>query len=233
MNYVISDIHGYYEEYLELLKQIRFKDSDNLYVLGDIVDVGPEPIKLLQDMMFRVNVFPLLGNHDYEAMKLLMAMNGGKGFSADMQKELKEWMKEGGAVTASQINELDEEEREDLLDYMEEFLLYAEIKAGGKEFVLVHAGLDNFSPDRELEDYHYKELIYNAPDYGKVYFKNKFLVTGHCPTYKIDEAYRGQIYEKNNHIAIDCGAAHGERLGAYCLETGTKYYVDIKEHKED
>ena len=229
MNYVISDIHGYYEEYLELLKQIRFKDSDNLYVLGDIVDKGPEPVKVLQDMMFRVNVFPLLGNHDYSAMRLLMSMDDGEGLTPEMQKKMKKWMMDGGAVTAGQMNELDEEEREDLLDYMQEFLLYAEIKAGGKEFVLVHAGLDNFSPDRPLEDYHYKELINHAPDYSKVYFKNKFLVTGHCPTFKIGEEHRGEIYEKNNHIAIDCGAAYGERLGAYCLETGKKFYVDIKE----
>lgn len=230
MNYVISDIHGFYEEYLELLKQMKFKESDNLYVLGDIVDKGPEPVKVLQDMMFRVNVFPLLGNHDYSAMKLLLAMQkGSEALSADEQKELKEWMQEGGAVTAKQFMELDEEEREDLLDYMEEFLLYAQVKAGRGRFVLVHAGLDNFSPERDLEDYHYSELIYHEPDYNKIYFKDQILVTGHRPTFKIDEQYRGMIFEKNNHVAIDCGAAYGERLGAYCLETGKKYYVDIKE----
>lgn len=230
MNYVISDIHGYYEEYLELLEQIKFKESDNLYVLGDIVDKGPEPVKVLQDMMFRVNVFPILGNHDYSAMKLLMAMKkGSESFSAEEQREMKAWMQEGGAVTAKQFMELDEEEREDLLDYMEEFLLYAQVKAGRGRFVLVHAGLDNFSPERDLEDYHYSELIYHEPDYNKIYFKDQILVTGHRPTFKIDEQYRGMIFEKNNHVAIDCGAAYGERLGAYCLETGKKYYVDIKE----
>lgn len=230
MNYVISDIHGYYVEYLELLKQMNFKESDNLYVLGDIVDKGPEPVKLLQDMMFRVNVFPLLGNHDYSAMKLLLAMQkGADALSADEQKELKEWMQEGGAVTAKQFMELDEEEREDILDYMGEFLLYAEVKAGRSRFVLVHAGLDHFLPERDLEDYHYSELIYHEPDYNKVYFKDRILVTGHRPTFKIDEQYRGMIFEKNNHVAIDCGAAYGERLGAYCLETGKKYYVDIEE----
>lgn len=230
MNYVISDIHGYYEEYLELLEQIKFKETDNLYVLGDIVDKGPEPVKVLQDMMFRVNVFPILGNHDYSAMKLLMAMKkGSESFSAEEQREMKAWMQEGGAVTAKQFMELDEEEREDLLDYMEEFLLYAQVKAGRGRFVLVHAGLDNFSPERDLEDYHYSELIYHEPDYNKIYFKDQILVTGHRPTFKIDEQYRGMIFEKNNHVAIDCGAAYGERLGAYCLETGKKFYVDIEE----
>jgi serine/threonine protein phosphatase 1 len=232
MNYVISDIHGHYEEYLKLLKQVNFKESDNLYVLGDVVDRGPEPVKVLQDMMMRVNVFPLLGNHDYFAMRFLMAMQKPKGISglpAQEQQELKIWIQDGGAVTAKQIMELDEEEREDLLDYMEEFLLYAQVKAGRNRYVLVHAGLDHFSPDRALEDYHYSELIYREPDYDQVYFKDQILVTGHRPTFKIDEKYRGMIMEKNNHVAIDCGAAYGERLGAYCLETGKQYYVDIEE----
>lgn len=232
MNYVISDIHGHYREYMELLKQMKFKDSDNLYILGDVVDYGPEPLKVLEDMMMRVNVFPLLGDHDYMAMKLLLALGqkGGVGaLPAGEQKELKAWLQDGGAVTAKAIMALSEEEREDLLDYFEEFLLYAQVKAGRNRYVLVHAGLDHFSADRDLEDYHYSELIYHEPDYEQVYFKDQLLVTGHRPTYELGEQYRGMIVEQNNHVAIDCGAAFGERLGAYCLETGKQFYVDIQE----
>lgn len=228
MNYVMSDIHGYYREYREMLKKIRLKDSDNLYILGDVVDKGPYPVKVLQDMMLRVNVFPLLGNHDYFAMRFLLALqNGMDKLTEDERQNMTEWIKGDGAVTASQIMKLDEEEREDLLDYLEEFLLTAQIKAGGKKFVFVHAGLDNFSPERELDDYHFSELIYHEPNYDRVYFKDKYLITGHRPTFKLDESSRGRILEKNNHIAIDCGAGYGICLGAYCLETGEKFYVDI------
>lgn len=65
MIYIISDIHGCYDEYMELLRKINFKDSDELYILGDVVDKGPHPIKVIQDMMMRTNVFPIIGNHDY------------------------------------------------------------------------------------------------------------------------------------------------------------------------
>ena len=65
MIYVISDIHGCYKEYKELLEKIHFGETDELYVLGDVVDRGPEPMKVLQDMMLRPNVYPILGNHDY------------------------------------------------------------------------------------------------------------------------------------------------------------------------
>ena len=50
---IIYVIHGCYEQYRLLLEKIRFSDNDKLYVLGDAVDRGPEPIKVLQDMMRR------------------------------------------------------------------------------------------------------------------------------------------------------------------------------------
>ena len=45
MVYCMADIHGNYEAYQDILKQIHFKDSDTLYVLGDVVDRGPDSIK--------------------------------------------------------------------------------------------------------------------------------------------------------------------------------------------
>ena len=65
MRYVISDIHGCYEEYRELLEKIHLTDNDMLYILGDTLDKGPEPIKVLQDLMCRKNVIYIIGNHDY------------------------------------------------------------------------------------------------------------------------------------------------------------------------
>ena len=74
MNYVISDIHGHYDKYRKMLEVIDFKDYDVLYVLGDVLDRGPDGIKVLQDMMFRPNVIPILGNHEYMAMVTLSWM---------------------------------------------------------------------------------------------------------------------------------------------------------------
>ena len=41
----------------------------------------------------------------------------------------------------------------------------------------------------------------------------------------IGEEHRGRIYRKNNHIAIDIGAAFGEAMGCVCLDTGEEFYV--------
>lgn len=65
LRYVISDIHGCYREYLALLKKINFSDSDYLYVLGDAVDKGSNPMDVLKDLMRRNNVTFIIGNHDF------------------------------------------------------------------------------------------------------------------------------------------------------------------------
>lgn len=66
MRYLISDIHGCYDQYRQLLQKINFSSQDELYVLGDAVDRGSDPIKVLQDLMRRPNIIYILGNHDLE-----------------------------------------------------------------------------------------------------------------------------------------------------------------------
>ena len=41
MHYVISDIHGCLEEYLELISAIDPGEEDLIYILGDVCDKGP------------------------------------------------------------------------------------------------------------------------------------------------------------------------------------------------
>lgn len=71
MNYAISDIHGYYEKYAELLEKIRFSDNDTLYILGDVIDRGKEGIRIIGDIMKRQNVKMLMGNHEKMAIDAL------------------------------------------------------------------------------------------------------------------------------------------------------------------
>ena len=49
--YAIADIHGEYDLFMELLDKIALQDTDTLYVIGDVVDRGPHPVKVLQQMM--------------------------------------------------------------------------------------------------------------------------------------------------------------------------------------
>lgn len=71
MHWAVSDVHGCYEQYRKLLEKIHFSPSDTLYFLGDAVDRGPEPMKVVLDLASRDNVVPLLGNHDWLAWQVL------------------------------------------------------------------------------------------------------------------------------------------------------------------
>ena len=71
MTYAISDIHGCYDKYRELLRAIRFRPEDTLYILGDVIDRGPHGFKILLDMAQRPNVIGLMGNHEAMAIQAL------------------------------------------------------------------------------------------------------------------------------------------------------------------
>ena len=74
MTYVMSDLHGCYDQYIKMLKKIQFSKNDELYILGDVIDRGKEPIKILLDMAGRDNVYPILGNHELLALSVLPAL---------------------------------------------------------------------------------------------------------------------------------------------------------------
>lgn len=94
-------------------------------------------------------------------------------------------------------------------------------------YILVHAGLGEFRPDKELWEYELEELVWKRPDYEKPYFPDKYVITGHTPTMTIGSNPRpGNIYKYNNHIAIDCGAGFGGRLACICLETMEEFHVE-------
>ena len=46
--YVVSDVHGQYDLLIKGLNRIDFSDDDYLWCLGDVIDRGPDGIKILQ-----------------------------------------------------------------------------------------------------------------------------------------------------------------------------------------
>ena len=65
--YVMSDIHGCYDEYSRMLDKIHFSEKDCLYLAGDYIDRGKDSLAMLRWLEKRPsNVFPIKGNHDVE-----------------------------------------------------------------------------------------------------------------------------------------------------------------------
>ena len=235
MRYIVSDIHGCYDQYRALLEKLHFSDADELYVLGDVVDRGPEPIKVLQDMRKRPNVIFILGNHDfamYSVMRKFAVEITEENYDSHLTGEdildLNLWLQDGGQSTMEKFRGLNRAEMADILDYIAEASLYEVIEHNGKEYRLVHAGLANFAPDKELDEYELHELLEERADYSRRYYPqdNIYLVTGHTPTVSIEGWNKPEVYRKHGHIALDCACVAGGRLAAFCVETEEVIYVD-------
>ena len=58
MTYAMSDIHGCYDKFAAALEKISFSSNDILYILGDVVDRGPDGIKIILDISKREMSLP-------------------------------------------------------------------------------------------------------------------------------------------------------------------------------
>ncbi|WP_409968951.1 metallophosphoesterase [Bengtsoniella intestinalis] len=232
MIYVTADLHGDYTKYTVLLEKINLSSKDALVILGDVIDRGSQGIKILMDIMGRDNVFMLLGNHEQIALACLEVLGQEiteesiANLEAATTDMLVEWLYNlGGQATLDGFSKLSQPDKEAVLAYLEELPLYEEFEINGQTYLLVHGGLENFAPDKEMDDYTADELIWHRIDYGRRYFDDKMIMTGHTPTRNIDGHHVDRIYQNNGHIAMDCGAGFGGVLGCICLNTGEEFYV--------
>ena len=235
MHYVISDIHGCYAQFTELLDLIDFKDTDTLYVLGDIVDRGPHPIKVLSALMELPNAVCIVGNHE------LMALDGLRFLYTQITNETIEsmdketlgnlfnWIRNGGQTTIDEFQSLSPDKRQKVIDFIMDFSVYEELAVNGQKYLLVHAGLGDYDPEKNIEDYSLKNLVWDRNDYNTRYFEDVTVITGHTPTQLIKGNRKpGSVYRHQNNIAIDCGCyIPGGRLAAICLETGEEFYSSV------
>ena len=230
MIYVVSDLHGSNKKFQRLLDEIRFTDKDIMYVLGDIVDYGEDSIELLCDLSMRFNIIPIVGEHDYRAVRLLKALNGmlTDGVRPDQETigEMAAWMEDGGAKVMEDFKALDSDMREGVIEYLEDMSLYEELEVGKEKYILVHAGIADYDPDSSLEDYMPEDFISEPIDLNHELIDGVTIIAGHVPTYTIEGADKGKIYYGEGSIIIDCGAAFGEPLACLCLDNGKEYYIN-------
>lgn len=240
MTYVISDVHGCLTLWQKMLGLIRFQETDMMFVLGDTVDYGKQSIPLLFDLLERPNVYPVLGNHEYNMLMCIQKLpmdttmkNLPEKAGKDVLPYLRLWLKNGGRSTVEQYLSLDEDQKEQIQDYLEEFAAYEDItvncvrngiEEGEKNFVLTHSGLKNFSPERDLEDYALEDFLSDKPTAESRYFEDKTLIFGHTPVQAIGK--EAKIFYGHNFIAVDCGCAFKGKLACLRLEDGKEFYIE-------
>ncbi|MGM9641864.1 MAG: metallophosphoesterase [Eubacteriales bacterium] len=225
MTYVIANPHGSYTQFVKLLEDINFGKDDVMFVLGDIVDYGSEPMDLLCDLSFRENIWAISGEHDRLAYRMLKGfddmLKNGNSPDADYIAEMTEWVQNGGKTTLDTFRALENDMREGVLEYLEELPAYEIIDVGGKEWLLVHSSIEGFNADVDFEEYDPDAF---CADNGMRNIEGYTVVCGHLPTTE-NFASDGKIYHGDGFVAVDCGVARGGRLACLCLDNGEEYYV--------
>ena len=223
MTYVISDIHGNYEKFKSILAQISFRDQDTLFILGDVVDFGDDSMELIADISVRVNVFCVAGEHDFLAARMLKGfakmLKSGATPDPDYIAEMTAWVQDGGQTTLDGFRSLDAEEREGVLEYLADMTLFEEVEVKGKKYVLVHAGVADYTDGDDLGDYLPDDFFSEPLDPSRRLISDATVVVGHTPTRS------GRIERGEGSIFVDCGVAEGGRLACLCLESGEEFYA--------
>ena len=224
MIYVVSDIHGHYTKLENLLNRINFSKEDSLYILGDIIDRGPDIVKTIRKVMDTPNIHMILGNHEDMFLRY---------FESKSILDQSLWYQNGGDATDSEFEKLSKEENVKIVNYFKSLPVEYEIEVDNQKFLLVHGNYVSESNKKYFTDSEYRlEVVWNRVKSWEVGPENKIVLFGHTPTYKYygkEEPMR--IYRKGNMIGLDCGLAAISsypdicRFGCLCLNTMEEYYV--------
>lgn len=209
-DYIIADIHGNYDGFKNILKEVDYDmemGTDSLIILGDIVDGGRKTRQCINFALSLPNMTFVVGNHDIWALDW---MKGGP--------ELPIWVHQGGYATMESYDYNRKKVPQSHIDMIEKAPYYL-IK---DDVIFVHGGFNPLVPiqnnkpeflvwDRTLIKYA-KENPVNG--YSKVF-------VGHTST---------QLYEKktvpqffNNLIMCDTGGGWNGSLSIIDINT-LKYW---------
>lgn len=233
--YVTSDLHGSELEKLkQLLNKVKFNDNDWLFILGDVVDRQNDGgIEILKWLLQQPNAELILGNHEAMLLSCDFVFNeitedNIAGFTPEKMQLLMNYTQNGGDVTLKTLRDLmhtDPEAVTDILDYLREAPLYETVRAGGKDFLLVHSGLDNFERNKKITDYTADELIWAWPEITDEYFDDIITVFGHTPTLSYDHQNKGKILKTKTWIDVDVGVPYGNPPALLRLDDLEEFYL--------
>ena len=224
MRYCCSDLHGCFDEFMELLKKINFSNNDIMYILGDNIDRGPKPIELLKYIYEHDNIISLIGNHEEF---LLDYINSGFDYRYPYI-----WDQNGGEITRLAVNKLYKDDPvlcKNITDDMKTWSYYLVLEP----FILSHAGynamkLRNMPPTIEsLEKMTPDEFTWSREEFFKCKGVEKYItVFGHTPTRHIRMSFRqkksNDIWECDKYrdkIGIDGGIVIGGQINCINLDT--------------
>lgn len=224
-HYVMADLHGERDRFHAMLKKIAFSEDDCLYILGDVVDRGPDGIALLHEIMEMPNVTMLLGNHEYMMLQYL---------SPDATEvDYRRWNKNGNAPTLAAFQKLSSRDQERILDFLKTRPSHLRLEINGKSFYLIHG-----FPGENIHDEVWNRPTLDAPNP----IPDCQLIIGHTPVLEFiqpeseQEKYVQELESAGDHlkalhapgfIDIDCCCGYvlpGKALACVRLEDMEEFY---------
>ena len=218
MIYVTGGVRHKYPQLKKLINDLRLSGQDSLFIVGGILG-GRGDMRAMRELSCEANVYPVLGRHEYYAKRIFPLLGDERDVDAlpDILDEestalLMEWIKCGGSTVLTSFMELVGEQRESVVEYLEDFNPYEEIEAGGHRFLLVSSGMRDFDADRSPDDYEEKDFITSEFDFNRTYSREVFFVSGSKPVSKLPGGRPDRVYNKNHHIVLSTGADSGVLL---------------------
>jgi serine/threonine protein phosphatase 1 len=216
---VISDIHGCYHEFVDLLELAKYNSSrDRLILLGDYVSRGTcskEVVDLVMSLVKEHGAIALQGNHDHRFVRVIENLAS--------EKETVRFFEKGGFETLdsyckSNISTSPEHLHE-IRSYMGLYSPHITFLKGlpyyyeDHDYIYVHAGLN--PGYRKLSDQDIQDLLYIKEEfYNNRTNAEKVVIFGHTITKDIHGV--PDIWLGGDKIGIDGGCVFGYQLN--CLE---------------
>jgi diadenosine tetraphosphatase ApaH/serine/threonine PP2A family protein phosphatase len=194
---VVGDIHGCYDELMDLLDKVNFGKKDRVVAVGDLITKGPKSREVLELFITDERFSSVIGNHD---LALRRHWNGEDVELKPSQKETHKELKD---------------EKDRFLPYLNSLPFMIDLRS----HLVVHAGL---RPNVELQSQTTEDLIQirtlgedreskDGTPWYEVYDGEKVVLFGHWPA---PEPRRGRMA-----LGLDTGCVYGHQLTAYTIET--------------
>lgn len=222
MTYVIGDIHGCYDEWISLRDKILKEDPKAEFILiGDIIDRGPDTVKMLRWAMENVTANGqyqiLIGNHELDKFQI-MEHYIKYGYESDP-----DWYSyyDKYRFIKTIYNDISPKEAESVLEFWKSLPFYMKRAVSGVDFYIAHADIpeqlikNNELVPKEMLHYRDKEsVVWNRDEELLGWDGPGVLIHGHTPTI-CDFGILGNVkYSKGciiyckNRINIDCGMVY-------------------------
>lgn len=82
---LVGDVHGCYEELLELLKKCNVDDNTSVIIVGDLVNKGPYSAEVVAYAR-KKGIWAVRGNHDEALLKDIHCKGGKYEYAKNLSK---------------------------------------------------------------------------------------------------------------------------------------------------